>query len=49
MINLCTNLCSDFRKIGGRQRTCLGFVFSAQNNPYAKGEDFGMAYSVILL
>ena len=49
MISLCTKFCSAFRKIGGGQRTCLGSAFSAQNNPHAKGEDFGMAYSVILL
>ena len=35
--------------IGGGQKTCSGSASSAQNNPCAKGEDFGMAYSVILL
>ena len=34
---------------GGGQKTCPGSTSSAQNNPCAKGEDFGMAYSVILL
>ena len=51
--NFCTNLCSAFRKIGRGQRTFLGSapsqLPSAQNNSCAQREDFGVAYSVILL
>ena len=53
MINIRTNLCFAFRKTGGGQRISLGSVSSqlpsAQNDPCAKREDFGVAYSIILL
>ena len=46
MINICTNLCSAFRKLGRGQRIFLGpsssQLPSAQNYLYAKGEDLGI-------